>query len=126
MEFVKYNNPGNIMQHAGTPFLGEVRSPHRRLAAFKTIEHGIRAMVKIIRTYQLKGYTTYRDIIYRYAPPVENNTRQYLNYVCSRCGTQPSDKVRASDEKKLIAAICYYESHYALTTQTWQRVMQIL
>ena len=126
MDFVKYNNPGNIMQHAGTPFLGEVKSPHRRLTAFKSKEYGIRAMVKIIRTYQAKGYTTYQQSIYRYAPPAENNTKSYLQFVCSRCGCMPSNEVRPSDDQALIAAICYYESHYVLTNEMWKKVQQIL
>ena len=126
MVIVRYNNPGNIMKHTGTPFYGEIKSPHKRLTAFKSIEYGIRAMIKIIRTYRNNGYTTFKDIIYRYAPPVENNTKQYVNYVCSRCGAQPIDKVLSSDEKTLIAAICYYESHYILTTEMWNKAIQLL
>ncbi|MBQ6032665.1 MAG: hypothetical protein IJL29_06575 [Prevotella sp.] len=126
MQQVRYNNPGNIMQHAGTPFYGEVKSPHRRLTAFKSIELGIRAVVKIIRTYQMKGFKTYRQIIYRYAPPSENATWRYLQFVCSRCASMPDDEVRPASERTLVAAICYYESHYVLTEAMWNRVIEIL
>lgn len=126
MEIVRYNNPGNIMQHTGTRFLGECASPHRRLTAFKSITYGVRAIVKILRTYRANGFTSYRAMIRRYAPPTENNTEAYIRFVCQQCGSLPTDRVTDAQEYNLVAAICWYESHYRLTSGTWTAVKRLL
>lgn len=126
MEIVRYHNPGNIMQHTGTKFLGEIPSPHRRLTAFSSNEYGVRAIVKIIQSYRRQGYKTYKQIIYRYAPPTENHTNAYLKFVCSRCRALPDQVAPEANDEALVAAICWYESNFKLTSALWTTVRNML
>ena len=123
MDKVRYCNPGNIMQRNGAKFKGEIKSPHKRLAAFKDIEYGIRAMRILLLNYMWrKKCDTYRKIINRYAPSFENDTEAYLKFVCEQCGAKPDDKVL--DLFKLIRAICKIESGYDLKWATWVKAMK--
>src|SRR3546814_2962731 len=64
----------------GVPWIGEDRSPEarereHRFCVFKTPEHGFRALVRVLLTYQRKyRLRTVAGMIDRWAPPVENNT----------------------------------------------------
>src|SRR3546814_2175426 len=76
---VRKRNPGNI-DRTGVPWIGEDRSPEarereHRFCVFKTPEHGFRALVRVLLTYQRKyRLRTVAGMIDRWAPPVENNT----------------------------------------------------
>ena len=74
-------NPGNI-RNSKTKYLGEVR-PSRDAAfkQFETMAWGYRAMFVLLHTYSRNGYRTLRQMITRYAPPVENHTENYIAYV---------------------------------------------
>lgn len=74
-------NPGNI-RNSKTKYLGEVR-PSRDAAfkQFETMAWGYRAMFVLLHTYSRNGYRTLRQMITRYAPPVENHTENYIAHV---------------------------------------------
>lgn len=74
-------NPGNI-RNSKTKYLGEVR-PSRDAAfkQFETMAWGYRAMFVLLHTYSHNGYRTLRQMITRYAPPVENHTENYIAHV---------------------------------------------
>ena len=73
------NNPGNIVK--GVSWQGEV-SCNGRFECFKSPEHGIRAMGKLIHTYKTRhGLTTVEAIINRWAPPHENDTKSFVKFV---------------------------------------------
>lgn len=74
-------NPGNI-RRSKTKYLGEV-TPSRDAAfkQFKTMAWGYRAMFVLLHTYRRKDYRTLRQMITRYAPPVENHTEDYIAHV---------------------------------------------
>lgn len=42
---------------------------------------GYRAMFVVLHTYSRRGYRTLRQMITRYAPPVENHTEDYIALV---------------------------------------------
>jgi hypothetical protein len=49
---------------------------------FESVEYGLRAgMYNIIRNYFGEGYNTITSIFNKYAPPSENDTASYINYV---------------------------------------------
>ena len=77
-------NPGNI-RNSKTKYLGEVR-PSRDAAfkQFETMAWGYRAMFVLLHTYSRNGYRTLRQMITRYAPPVENHTENYIAHVSRR------------------------------------------
>ena len=71
---MRNRNPGNIRRSA-TKYLGEV-APSRDAAfkQFETMAWGYRAMFVLLDSYSRKGYRTIRQMISRYAPPIENHT----------------------------------------------------
>lgn len=81
------NNPGNI-RHSGAAWRG--KSKHQPDTAFVTFDSpmwGIRAMMRVLLTYQEKhGLTTIAELIGRWAPPNENDTAAYVRYVAGRTG----------------------------------------
>jgi hypothetical protein len=67
---------------------------HERFATFQSAEWGFRALVVLLRNYKLLyGLDTVRKIINRFAPPSENNTERYMNFVSLRLGVGPDDKI---------------------------------
>lgn len=79
-------NPGNIRRSTidwdgMTP---EQTDPE--YVQFVAAEWGIRAMVKILRTYQRRGLTTIRQMIAAWAPPTENPTDAYAAHVSAIAG----------------------------------------
>lgn len=79
-------NPGNIRisdQH----WLGKITpSADPDFETFDSIEHGIRAIAKILLTYDSEGVDTITGIINKWAPPSENPTAAYIDNVCDRTG----------------------------------------
>ena len=86
---IKNNNPGNI-RHGTQTWAGEdIKSHDPAFVCFKTPEYGIRAIMKIMRTYYDKySLITIRMIITRYAPPSENNTEAYIADIAKRSGIE--------------------------------------
>ena len=55
----------------------------RGFVEFDTQEHGIRAWLVLMRNYRQKyGCKTIRQIVTRFAPPSENQTKQYIRFCC--------------------------------------------
>ena len=74
-------NRGNIRflpkpnQYLGT--IGE----HKGFAMFENQTLGDRALIKLLLSYHSKGFNNISKIINRYAPPIENKTSDYVNFV---------------------------------------------
>jgi hypothetical protein len=97
------NNPGNIEK--GQNFQGEVPSPHARFAAFSDPEHGIRAMVRIFRSYERRGINTIAGIVSTWAPPNENDTEAYIAHVEQRTGIPRHQPVDIQGDTQSVVAI---------------------
>jgi hypothetical protein len=84
---VVVDNPGNIVRD-GTPWQGlAAAQTDARFCQFVTPVYGIRALVMILVAYQtVHGLRTIRGMIDRWAPPVENNTSAYVDFVAGRVG----------------------------------------
>ena len=82
------NNPLNI-RHSADQWQGaseEQTDPS--FVQFKTMEHGYRAAWKILESYwkffhRTKQAFNVKNIISRWAPPTENDTKQYIRTVLS-------------------------------------------
>jgi len=87
---LRNNNPGNI-RRSSTQWEGLSKSQtDPEFFQFVTPEYGIRAMVKILKTYEYSyGLKTIRKVISRWAPPSENDTESYVNSVASSVGIDP-------------------------------------
>ena len=83
---LRNNNPLNIKK--GEHWKGLRMSPtDKRFCEFKTMAFGFRAAHRIMMTYwQQHGCRTLVDIIGRWAPPGENNTWAYTDYVSRKVG----------------------------------------
>lgn len=75
------NNAGNI-RHGASKWQG-MRGVQTDSAfvQFVAPEYGIRALVKILQSYNKRGITTISQIIKTYAPSSENDTQAYINDV---------------------------------------------
>lgn len=81
-------NPGNI-RHAKDHWQGlSVVQPDPNFLTFDSPVWGIRAIARILLTYQDKyNCVTVEDFITRWAPPSENDTGAYVSAVCRAMGT---------------------------------------
>lgn len=115
---VRNNNPGNIDYNAANKWQGqiglEVGTAKPRFARFDTPENGIRALAKLLLSYQSKyGLKTVREIINRWAPSVENDTFSYVRAVEKNTGTEPGEEIDLSDAavmKGFAEAIIHHEN----------------
>lgn len=101
------NNPGNIDYNPANKWQGQL--PHNpieesRFCRFQSAEYGIRAIYKLLQTYQTKyGLNTVKAIINKYAPPNENNTGNYINRAAADIGIGINDHLNTKDKKTGIA-----------------------
>ena len=76
-------NPLNIRKNGKDKWLGQCGNDGA-FAKFIDIKHGLRAAFRLLYTYGYRyNLRTIKDIICRWAPPIENNTTAYLQRVCS-------------------------------------------
>ena len=96
-------NPGNI-RHSSSRYRGAVR-PSRDPAfkEFESIEWGYRAIFVTLNTYRRKyGLRTIREMITRWAPPIENHTEAYIRAVSNRTGFSPDEEIDTCSERQMI------------------------
>nr|BAR34572.1 hypothetical protein [uncultured Mediterranean phage uvMED] len=109
---IKNNNPGNI-RSSNTKWEGMVDSKGE-FVTFESPEYGIRAMTKLLQTYDKKhGLDTIKGIISRYAPPSENDTDTYIKNISSFTGFDPNQELDLDEPrvmKKLLQAIIRQEN----------------
>jgi hypothetical protein len=111
---IRNNNPGNIRRNSD-PWQGLAeRQGDVEFFTFKSSIYGIRALARTLITYQDKhSLRTTRQIINRWAPPVENNTNAYVRAVVADTGLdadQTLDMHRFEHLKPLVAAIIHHEN----------------
>ncbi|MEQ4923017.1 structural protein [Proteus hauseri] len=87
------NNPGNIRH--GSKWQGlSLQQTDKEFCQFISPEYGIRAIYKLLQTYQNRyGLNTVNDIINRYAPPNENNTVGYINRASKEIGVEANKSI---------------------------------
>lgn len=103
---LRNNNPGNI-RLGKFHYLGEKeQSSDPAFRQFKSIEWGYRAMFVLLRTYVVKHKcSTLRQIINRYAPPVENHTDRYLQYVVRATRLSPDEEISITDKAMMTSIV---------------------
>lgn len=82
---IRNNNPGNIIA-TSIPWQGKVQCEEEStFECFGTPYHGLRAMLKNIKTYIFKhNIFTFEEFFYRYSPPHENRTDALVKYFEAR------------------------------------------
>lgn len=110
---IRNYNPGNI--RAGSEkWQGEVGRDDKGFVIFDSERNGLRALAKLLINYQLKhNLQTIRQIITRWAPPVENNTPAYVNAVAVDMHTHVDAPLNLRDPEtldQLVRAIVLHEN----------------
>lgn len=107
---IRNNNPLNIRK--GNNWKGEVcSSTDSEFEQFVSMQWGIRAGFKILKNYmtgyggRVKPITNIHDIIHRWAPPSENNSRAYIDSVCRFSGLHEFERLQFSDRNKMLALV---------------------
>lgn len=124
------NNPGNL-RHGSTWQGLSAQQPDKEFCQFVAVEYGIRAIYKLLQTYQKKyGLNTLASIIERYAPSNENNTVGYLNRVAKNTGIGVNEPINVSAKAVAIAlatAIIQVELGYQpYNNQHFERAWELL
>lgn len=111
---IRNKNPGNI-RHGQSKWVG--MSPNQLDSAFVTFTShvfGLRAMTRLLWNYRNKyGDQTVEELISRWAPSNENNTRAYVSYVAGKMEVDPSLPLDFKDPRmwlKLLPAIVQHEN----------------
>ena len=108
------NNPYNIRDYSQN-WDGEAGAT-RGFVDFENEALGVRAADKLLENYQaLHGVSTVREVIARFAPPNENITEEYIEFVADKTGFTPDQPIDLSDSRTrdtLLGAMGTQESGY--------------
>lgn len=120
---VRNNNLGNIRRTV-TRWIGlKSEQTDKDFYQFETLGYGCRAFFIICRTYRHKyGIHNTKAFIRRYAPPSENNTNGYINYIMSNVGYDLSSD---DDYVRLAQYVFLYESCQTCTKSYLHEVLRV-
>lgn len=109
---IRNNNPLNI--RIGNVWLGEVKeNTDGEFEQFTSMIYGLRAAIVLLRRYICHYHlNTIAQIVSRWAPSSENNTRLYINFVSERLGIADDTPLDIYDKVticRLVEAMAYYE-----------------
>ena len=111
---IRNNNPGNIelTQSLWKGEIPQLQNTDGRFKQFYSYTYGVRAAIINLRSYFKKGICTPRQIISRWAPPLENNTEGYIRFVAEYIGKDENTTLRFEKHviQKLIEAIIIKEN----------------
>jgi hypothetical protein len=104
------NNPGNLRYAKQREASG---SDGDGFAIFPTPEAGWRALHKQLELYAKRGLNLF-NVIYKYAPPSENVTFEYLNFIIEELSDiNPDTPLSYISKYALAGVIAQYEGYYA-------------
>ncbi|WFQ80494.1 structural protein [Xenorhabdus sp. SF857] len=102
---IRNNNPGNIRHGDNWQGLCS-RQTDKSFCQFIAPEYGVRAMIKILRTYERKyGDNTIRQFISRWAPPNENDTEAYIAYVSDAVSVSRDSVIDVNNQDVMTALV---------------------
>lgn len=103
---LRNNNPGNI-RLGPFRYKGEkAQSSDSAFRQFESMEWGYRAMFVLLHTYTVKhDCRTLRQIINRYAPPIENHTDNYIRRVAYATHLSPDEEIYTTDGAVMTAIV---------------------
>lgn len=105
----RFNNPANLRYAAGYE-TANTRSG--KFAVFPSLGEGVLAAAKQLQIYGTKGINNIHDIISKWAPSNENNTKAYIGHVVNATGRSEFEKLNLNDTRtlaKLITAMSVKE-----------------
>lgn len=120
-------NPANIRYSKNNRWQGQVGQVSG-FVEFCDVLYGVRALVQLLRNYVDRGYDTIGEIIARFAPPKENDTQKYIEFVVDFLADygcyESTIRFKTYGFKLLCKAICRYESSYLLTDLEYEYVIE--
>lgn len=121
---LKNCNPGNI-RLSSIDYQGEVMSSDTAFKQFGSMKWGYRAMFVLLHTYKVRhGAQSLKDMIYRWAPPSENETEIYVACVAREARVDPAielDTLQREVMLPIVAAMSRVENG---TAASWSDVEQ--
>ena len=131
---IRNNNPLNIRK--GCSWRGERPvQTDKAFEEFVSMEWGIRAAFKLLRNH-ITGFkgtrpkmNTLRKLIGVWAPPSENATTKYVDFVASHVGLLPSDIINPDDRTlmvKIARAMAFVECGEWIDTQLFESAWDLL
>lgn len=111
---IRNHNPGNIRLSADKWQGLADQQADKDFFTFKEATYGIRALARLLINYQDKySLRTIRQIIERWAPPVENDTKAYIASVMAETGFGADEQLDMHDFRDLqpiVEAIILHEN----------------
>lgn len=89
---LRNNNAGNIRHGDKWQGMSDTQTD-KSFIQFTDPIYGIRAINRILRTYQRRGINTVSGVISRWAPPNENDTGAYISAVASKLNVEPNEVI---------------------------------
>ena len=131
---IRNNNPLNIRK--GNNWKGE-RHPQtdKSFEEFQTMEMGIRAGFKLLKNYitgyggKVRPYNTIEKIVRRWAPPTENATQRYIDFVAKDSGINATQIIKFTDRStmvKIVDAMIFVECGQRVSRDTIQSAYDLL
>lgn len=131
---IRNNNPLNIRK--GNNWKGErPNQTDRAFEEFESMQWGIRAAFRLMRNH-IKGYNgtrprmnTLKKLIAVWAPPSENATNRYVDFVSASAGLLPSDIIDPDDRKmmcKIARAMAFVENGQWLDMALFESAWDLL
>ena len=110
---VRNNNPGNIRLGSDWQGLSD-RQEDKSFCQFVSMPYGIRAIMRILNSYvNMHKLHTVSDIIHRWAPSNENDSKAYSAFVAKALGVTPTTELTKFNKEFFInitKAIVDYEN----------------
>lgn len=104
-------NPLNIRKGASWQGLADFQTDPQ-FCVFRSMVYGLRAAHKLLRNYitGMDGRTfpcdTLSTIISKWAPPTENATTKYIDFVSKETGLNPFERLHHLDRKMMCDIVC--------------------
>lgn len=114
---IRNNNPLNIRKYSAWQGLAPNQTDPQ-FCQFKSMVYGLRAAHKLLRNYitgsdgRVKPCDTLSTIIRKWAPPTENVTQRYIDYVAKETGLSPFERINFLDRKvmcDIVEAMAFVE-----------------
>lgn len=132
---IRNNNPLNI-RRSEIAWKGKIKGTDPDFETFEGPEWGIRAAIRNLQTYQ-ENYdlNNLRAVINRWAPPVENDTADYIGAVSEWSGIAKDEFIDLSNYStvlSLVRAMCRMENGRApggteswYPPETWEKGLRL-
>lgn len=108
---IRNNNPANLVK-TSIDWQGESDVQlDSNFEVFTNMYYGVRAAAKDIKgDIFADGNNTIRKLIYDYAPPHENNTEAYIQFVQTKSGIDQNEPLKLEQLPNIMHSIFVYEN----------------